>query len=66
MTGKMINWYEKMPKSFLDTPNNPNFALHQLKIPFRMCVVAPSGILFLTLYIYLAKEKSAHFHQFIS
>ena len=43
MTGKMINWYEKMPKSFLDTPNNPNFALHQLKIPFRMCVVAPSG-----------------------
>ena len=39
----MINWYEKMPKSFLDTPDNPNYALHKLKIPLRMCVVAPSG-----------------------
>ena len=39
----IINWYEKMPKSFLDTPNNPNFHLHNLSIPFRMCVVSPSG-----------------------
>jgi len=43
MAGKMINLYEKMPKSFLDTPDNPNYALHKLKIPLRMCVVAPSG-----------------------
>lgn len=39
----IINWYEKMPKAFLDTPNNPNFHLHNLSIPFRMCVVSPSG-----------------------
>ena len=39
----MINWYEKMPKSFLDTPDNPNYSLHKLKIPLRMCVVAPSS-----------------------
>jgi hypothetical protein len=39
----IINWYEKMPKSLLKTPDNPNFHLHQLKTPFRMCVVAPSG-----------------------
>ena len=40
---EIINWYEKMPKKFLDTPENPNFEYHKLKIPFRMCVVAPSG-----------------------
>jgi len=27
----------------LDEADNPNFHIHQLKIPFRMCVVAPSG-----------------------
>jgi hypothetical protein len=35
--------YEQMPKDFLDKVDNPNFALHQLKIPMRMCIVAPSG-----------------------
>ena len=42
-TGKIINLYEKMPKEFLDNADNPNFHLHKLKIPFRMCIVAPSG-----------------------
>ena len=40
---EIINWYQEMPKSFLDTPDNPNFHLHQMKIPFRLCCVAPSG-----------------------
>ena len=35
--------YERMPKDFLDKVDNPNFALHKLKIPMRMCIVAPSG-----------------------
>jgi len=39
----IVNWYEKIPKEMLDTPENPNFHIHHLKIPFRMCVVAPSG-----------------------
>jgi hypothetical protein len=42
-TGKIINLYEKMPKEFLDNADNPNFHLHKLKLPFRMCIVAPSG-----------------------
>ena len=37
------NFYEIMPSSFQDKVDNPNFKLHHLKIPFRMCVVAPSG-----------------------
>jgi hypothetical protein len=41
--GKIVNMYEKIPKEFLDKVDNPNFNLHKLKIPFRMCVVAPSG-----------------------
>jgi ABC-type dipeptide/oligopeptide/nickel transport system ATPase component len=32
-----------MPKEFLDKVDNPNFNLHKLKIPMRMCIVAPSG-----------------------
>lgn len=41
--GKVINMYEKIPKEFLDKVENPNYHLHKLKIPFRMCLVAPSG-----------------------
>jgi ABC-type dipeptide/oligopeptide/nickel transport system ATPase component len=41
--GKIINMYEKIPKIYLDNVDNPNFHLHHLKIPFRMCIVAPSG-----------------------
>jgi hypothetical protein len=41
--GKIVNMYEKIPKMFLDKVDNPNFHLHNLKIPFRMCIVAPSG-----------------------
>jgi len=41
--GKIVNMYEKIPKEFLDKVDNPNFHLHNLKIPFRMCIVAPSG-----------------------
>ena len=39
----IVNWYEKIPKELLDNAENPNFLLHHLKLPFRMCVVAPSG-----------------------
>jgi hypothetical protein len=42
-TGKIENLYEKIPKELLDKVDNPNLHLHQLKLPFRMCVVAPSG-----------------------
>ena len=41
--GTIKNMYEKIPKELLDKVDNPNFHLHQLKLPFRMCVVAPSG-----------------------
>ena len=42
-TGEIVNMYERMPKRFLDNVENPNFHLHNLKLPFRMCIVAPSG-----------------------
>ncbi len=41
--GKIVNMYERMPKEFQDKVENPNFELHKLKLPFRMCIVAPSG-----------------------
>ena len=42
-TGEIVNMYEKMPKRFLDNVENPNFHLHNLKLPLRACIVAPSG-----------------------
>jgi len=42
-TGLIENLYEKIPKELLDKVDNPNFNIHQLKLPFRMCIVAPSG-----------------------
>lgn len=41
--GKIVNMYEKIPKHLLNKVENPNFNLHKLKLPFRMCIVAPSG-----------------------
>lgn len=38
-----INFYEVMPREFLNEAENPNFHLHGLKLPFRMAIVAPSG-----------------------
>jgi hypothetical protein len=42
-TNKPINFYEVMPKELLTQSENPNFHLHNLKLPFRMAIVAPSG-----------------------
>jgi Ni2+-binding GTPase involved in maturation of urease and hydrogenase len=39
----MINPYDLIPKDMLDNAVNPNFDKHHIKIPFRMCVSAPSG-----------------------
>jgi len=39
----MINPYELIPKDMLDEAVNPNFSKHHIKLPFRMCVSAPSG-----------------------
>ena len=41
--GTIKNMYDKIPKELLDKVENPNFHLHQLKLPFRMSIVAPSG-----------------------
>jgi hypothetical protein len=40
---KIKNMYEHIPRSLLDKVENPNYHLHKLKIPMRMCIVAPSG-----------------------
>ena len=42
-TGQIINFYEHVPKKYLDDVENPNYNLHNFDIPFRMCIVAPSG-----------------------
>ena len=39
----VINYYEHIPKDLLDEADNPNLHLHQLKLPFRAVIVAPSG-----------------------
>ena len=41
--GKIVNLYNRIPEHFLDHVENPNYHIHHLKIPFRICIVAPSG-----------------------
>lgn len=40
---ELVNFYEVIPKKYLDNAENPNFNLHHIELPFRMCIVAPSG-----------------------
>lgn len=42
-TGDIINFYEVIPKKFIDETSNPNYNIHNIDLPFRMVVVAPSG-----------------------
>jgi hypothetical protein len=42
-SSEIINFYEVIPKKYLNKPDNPNFNIHNIETPFRMCVVAPSG-----------------------
>lgn len=39
----VCNMYEKMPQSLIRKADNPNFHLHGIKLPARICVCAPSG-----------------------
>ena len=41
--GGIINFYEVIPSKYLNDAENPNFNKHNIKLPFRMCVSAPSG-----------------------
>jgi hypothetical protein len=43
MPSKFQKRYDKIPKKFLDNVDNPNFEIHHLKLPFRMCIVCASG-----------------------
>ena len=42
-TSEIVNFYDVIPKKYLNAPENPNYNLHHIDTPFRMCVVAPSG-----------------------
>lgn len=39
----IVNFYEIIPKKYLNNSENPNYELHFFELPFRMCMVAPSG-----------------------
>jgi len=39
----IINFYEVIPTKYLNKNDNPNFKDHNMDIPFRACVCAPSG-----------------------
>jgi hypothetical protein len=41
--GHIRNMYERIPKKYLENTFNPNFDMHQMKVPFRCVVNAPSS-----------------------
>ena len=42
-TNEMVNYYQHIPKKFLNNVPNPQYNQHFIKTMFRMCVCAPSG-----------------------
>ena len=43
LANEMVNYYQHIPKKFLNNVPNPQFNQHFIKTMFRMCVCAPSG-----------------------
>lgn len=39
----IINFYDIIPKKYLNKNENPNFKDHNIELPFRACIAAPSG-----------------------
>lgn len=39
----VCNFYQKIPKCYLTQTENPNFHIHNIRIPSRIVVAAPSG-----------------------
>lgn len=42
-TARIVNYYEKLDASKVEKPFNPNYDVHQIGIPARMVITAPSG-----------------------
>jgi ABC-type dipeptide/oligopeptide/nickel transport system ATPase component len=42
-SNEIINFYDVIPTKYKVDVDNPNYDLHNIKLPFRMCIVAPSG-----------------------
>jgi hypothetical protein len=38
-----FNWYEKIPKKYLNKSHNPHFDVHHISIPFRGLIIGNSG-----------------------
>ena len=43
LSGKMVDYYEVMPKKFLLTSHNPNKNIHGINVPFRTLIIGGSG-----------------------
>ena len=56
---KITNFYEQIPQKMLDIAENPNEHIHGIKLPFRMCVSAPSGSGKTNMVLHLLKQFSA-------
>jgi len=42
-TSDIVNFYDIIPNKYVKKPDNPNYHIHNIEIPFRMTIVAPSG-----------------------
>ena len=43
VSNEMVNYYQHIPKKFLNNVPNSQYNQHFIKTMFRMCVCAPSG-----------------------
>ena len=64
----ICNMYLKVPKSLLRKSDNPNYDLHGIKLPARICVSAPSGsgkTNFVVNFISMCSQKGGTFSSIL-
>jgi GTPase SAR1 family protein len=61
----VVNWYTKMPKTFLRKLPNPNYRRHHMEIPFRLLIVGSSGCGKTNLVYELIKRMSNTFDKIV-
>lgn len=60
-SNEMTDWYSKIPKKLLKKAHNPHYEDHLIKLPFRMCIIGPSGSRKTTMLIEMIKRMKDTF-----
>ena len=65
VSNQVADWYHKVPRSLVPELANPQFNQHRFKVPFRACIVGPSGSFKTTIFCDFLKRSSGTFDKVV-